>query len=267
MSQLIERENNTEVAVVPNNPVRLLELAINQGADIDKLEKLMAMQERWDANQAKKSFTDALVRFQEKCPIIKKLKKAHNYSYAPLADIVQQIRKPLGECGLSYRFEQRQIDADMEITCHITHRDGHSETTSMRGGLDSSGSKNVIQSYGSTATYLQRYTLTGALGVTTADDDIDGRLDTDTNYEELAKKWENYAAKIVAHQQCVRDNFDDVVEIKSLIANDDQVEAKRLYVDLGQDIQELLWVAPSNGGIFTTDERSALKSPKQEATQ
>jgi hypothetical protein len=264
MTQLINRESVNEIGTLASYPVKLLELAINQGADMDKLEKLMALQERWDSNQAKKSFTDAMVNFQEKCPVIKKLKQAHNYLYAPLSDIVQQIRKPLSECGLSYRFEQKQIDADMEITCHITHRDGHSEKTSMRGGMDSSGSKNVIQSYGSTATYLQRYTLTGALGITTADDDIDGRLESDVNYDELAKKWEGYSQKIIAHQDCVRDNFDEVVEIKTLIANGDEVEAKRLYVDLGQDIQELLWVAPKNGGIFTTGERAALKSPKQD---
>ena len=62
MSELIQVESKNEI--VPNTPVHLLELAINQGADIDKLEKLMAMQERWDANLAKKAYTDAMVRFQ-----------------------------------------------------------------------------------------------------------------------------------------------------------------------------------------------------------
>jgi len=260
MSELIQVESKNEI--VPNTPVHLLELAINQGADIDKLEKLMAMQERWDANLAKKAYTDAMVRFQEQCPVIKKRKKAHNYLYAPLSDIIAQIKKPLGECGLSYRFEQQQLDGEMQITCQITHRDGHSEKTSMTGGLDSSGSKNVIQSYGSTATYLQRYTLTGALGITTADEDIDGRLDSDVNPDQVIKDWETYYEKITAHQACVRDNFDDIVEIKTHIANGEQVEAKKLYVDLGRDIQELLWVAPTKGGIFTSAEREALKQPR-----
>ena len=45
----------------------------------------------------------------------------------------------------------------------------------MESGLDTSGAKNDIQQKGSTQTYLQRYTLIGALGLTTADEDNDGK--------------------------------------------------------------------------------------------
>ncbi len=44
----------------------------------------------------------------------------------------------------------------------------------MSAGKDASGSKNDIQQKGSTQTYLQRYTLIGALGLSTADEDVDG---------------------------------------------------------------------------------------------
>jgi hypothetical protein len=37
-------------------------------------------------------------------------------------------------------------------------------------------SKNPIQARGSAIDYMKRYTLIGALGITTADTDIDGRL-------------------------------------------------------------------------------------------
>jgi hypothetical protein len=45
----------------------------------------------------------------------------------------------------------------------------------MSAGADSTGNKNNIQSIGSTRTYLQRYTLVGALGLSTADEDNDGK--------------------------------------------------------------------------------------------
>lgn len=41
-------------------PLSLLQIAVNQNADVDKLEKLLAMQERWEQKQAKKAFLEAL---------------------------------------------------------------------------------------------------------------------------------------------------------------------------------------------------------------
>ena len=249
MPELIEVESNTQVTT---SPMRLVELAINQNADIDKLSKLMDMQERWDAQQAKKAYTLALVQFQELCPTIKKRKSGHNYLYAPLSDIIAQIKKPLAECGLSYRFSQDESEGQIQITCHITHKDGHSEITAMRGNPDTSGSKNVIQSYGSTVTYLQRYTLTGALGITTADEDIDGRLDSDVD-------WQAELTKVISHVTCVRDNFDEVAEIKSKIANDDFIGAKFDWAEMPRQVHESLWLAPTKGGIFTSEERKIIK--------
>ena len=48
----------------------------------------------------------------------------------------------------------------------------------MTAPADTSGSKNAIQARGSTVTYLQRYTLLGALGLVTGDEDTDGRNGT-----------------------------------------------------------------------------------------
>lgn len=176
MSKEISKSENNQVAAVSNNPAQLLQIAVEQGADVANLEKLMDLQDRWEAKQAKKAFFIALSAFQEKCPRITKTKKGHNYKYAPLGDIVEQIKPALKECGLTYRFEQSEESGLIKISCVINHVDGHSETTSMSGEDDNTGSKNSIQAKGSTVTYLQRYTLIGALGIATADEDIDARL-------------------------------------------------------------------------------------------
>jgi hypothetical protein len=160
---------------VQNSPMRLVEMAIQSGADIEKLEKLMDLQDRWEAKQTKKSFLEAMSNFQRVCPDIIKKKDAHNSKYAPLGDIVAQIRAPLADCGLSYRFEQKH-DNGITVRCIISHVDGHSESTTMTAAADTSGSKNSIQSIASTVTYLSRYTMTAALGIVTADADMDGRL-------------------------------------------------------------------------------------------
>ena len=77
MSNLIERDQKTEIAVNP--ATKLIEMALTSNADIDKLERLMAMQTAWEEKNAKREFLDALARFQSKCPDIRKMKQGHNY--------------------------------------------------------------------------------------------------------------------------------------------------------------------------------------------
>lgn len=156
-------------------PMRLLELAVAQNADIDKLERLMAMQTQWEEKSAKREFLAALSSFQTECPNILKGKQGHNSNYAPLSDIVAAVRGLLYQHGLSYRFEQEHSSNSLiKVTCVVSHESGHSESNCMLANPDASGNKNAIQAIGSTVTYLMRYTFMGALGITTADVDTDG---------------------------------------------------------------------------------------------
>ena len=166
---------SNELQVMNNSPAQLLQLAIEQGADVDKLEKLMDMQDRWNAGQAKTAFYEAFTQFQSEVPAIKKKKSGHNIKYAPLSDIVEQIKPYLQKNKLTYRFEQDHSDG-VQVTCIINHALGHSESATMKAAADTSGSKNSVQAIASTVTYLSRYTLCSALGITTADEDMDGRL-------------------------------------------------------------------------------------------
>lgn len=187
MSNLIEIEQPQQTAVAAvNQPMQLLQIAVQSGADVDKLEKLMALQERWDAQQAKKAYFDALSQMQAEMPIIRKLSNASfatksggqmSYAFAKLEDIVEQMKPLLKKFGFSFRFEQG-FENGIFIKCIATHKDGHSEECSMVGGADMSGNKNPLQQVASSVTYLRRYTLTGVFGISTADADIDGRIDS-----------------------------------------------------------------------------------------
>lgn len=171
-------DNNTQLTT--QNPADLLAQAIEKGLDVESLGKLMALQERWEANQARKAFFEAFTKFQSTCPDIRKTKdvafKEVKYSYAPLSDITRQISKALEDVKLSYRWEIQDTEKEIKVTCLISHIDGHTERTTMMANPDNSGSKNVIQQRGSAIEYLKRYTLIGALGLSTADSDIDGRM-------------------------------------------------------------------------------------------
>lgn len=188
-SNVVEYEPKQERAALPTatNPSALLQLAVEKDMDLEKLEKLMDLNDRYMADQARRAYADAFAKFQSMVPVIPKTKDAHNSKYAALGDIAYTIRESLKDCGLSYRFEIGHDGERITVTCIVTHRDGHSERTSMSGLADTSGSKNPIQANASTVSYLQRYTLIGALGLTTADEDMDGRLSGETITDEQAK--------------------------------------------------------------------------------
>ena len=145
-----------------NSMLQVIEkVAFSPDADVAKLEKMLEMQERYEAKEARKSFFKSLSMFQMNMPPVIKSKQGHNY---------------LNEYGLAYRFEQQQSGEEISVTCVISNIEGHEERTTMVAPLDKSGSKNIVQAAGSTVQYLMRYTFIGALGITTADSDSDGRV-------------------------------------------------------------------------------------------
>tara|TARA_R110002110_G_scaffold415835_1_gene657184 strand:- start:15067 stop:15876 length:810 start_codon:yes stop_codon:yes gene_type:complete len=163
----------------------LISLAVEKDASIEKLQQLMDLQERWEANQARKAFDTAvsMARAEIK-PIVKtavvdfvsKDKTTRTrYSHETLDAIAEEVDPILSKYGLSYRFRSKQEGGLLTVTCVVAHRDGHYEETALAGPPDMSGSKNAYQGVGSAATYLQRYTLKLALGLSAAkDDDAEG---------------------------------------------------------------------------------------------
>lgn len=169
-------------AVAAANPAYLLQLAVEQGADIEKLEKLMALQDRWEATNARKAYVAAMAEFKKNAPTIEKDKTVSfpgtSYTHATLGNICQVVIASLASHGLSHRWSTDQPDSGMIVVdCILTHSLGHSESTTMKAPPDNSGKKNAIQQIASTVTYLQRYTLLAACGLATmdSDEDDDGR--------------------------------------------------------------------------------------------
>lgn len=161
------------------SPQGLISQAIAQNLPIETLERLMDLSERWQANQAKSAFLKAMSEFESILPAIKKNRTVKfnqtSYRFTDIGEIAKTIKPALKETGLSYRWELKEEADNIICTCIVSHVNGHSESTSLSGKKDTSGSKNEIQSRGSAVTYLQRYTLKAALGLTDIDEDDDGR--------------------------------------------------------------------------------------------
>ena len=158
-------ETNQLPAEVKLTPImQMMETAVARG-DIEVVTKLMDLQERAEAAQARREFDAAFASVKAEVGIIRKTGKANYGLYADLADIARALDPAISKHGLSYRFRSSRIGNELVMTCVVCHRAGHYEENSLPSPLDTSGSKNPVQAVGSTSTYLQRYTLIQAFGL------------------------------------------------------------------------------------------------------
>lgn len=168
-------------AITLASPGQLAQLAIERGdLDLDRLERLMVMQEKWEANEARKAYHAAFAAFKAEAVRIVKNRSVTDgplkgKSYAELHSVVDAVTPALSRHGLSASWKLTKDDRDwLEVTCTLTHVNGHSESVSMGGPPDSGGAKNAIQMRASTKSYLERYTLKAITGLAEGGDDDDG---------------------------------------------------------------------------------------------
>lgn len=165
--------NEQPRSMVAATPSQLLQIAIEKGVDMAQLEKLLDLQDRYEANQARKEYVKAMANFKSNSPDIYKDKEVSfsgtYYTHASLGNICEVITQSLAKHGLSHRWHCEQEESKVKVTCIITHVLGHSESTSLQAKPDDSGKKNSIQQIASTVTYLQRYTLLAATGLAVKD--------------------------------------------------------------------------------------------------
>lgn len=178
-------------------PADLVRYALDSGADLDRLERLMDMQIKWEANEARKAFAEAMAEFKLNAPSLVKDKYVSfetgkgttAYWHATIGEVCEKVVSGLANHGFSHRWVPgRKEGGVLTITCVITHKMGHSEETTLEGGADASGGKNNIQAMSSTNTYLERYSLLAAVGLAPKDQpDDDGQgSEEDVN---LAEDW------------------------------------------------------------------------------
>jgi hypothetical protein len=162
----------TTELMATDNPKTMIMQALDKGADPAVLRQLLDMQKEWEAMQAKKAYVAAMAAFKAECPpVLARDQKNHFGKNASIGGIMEVVNPILSKNGLSLSWETVQAPKSVTVTCHITHEKGHRESTPLTGPEDVSGGKNPIQTIGSTVTYLQRYTMVCALGLSTADQD------------------------------------------------------------------------------------------------
>lgn len=166
--------------------------ARDPSVDIDKMQRLMDMQERILVRNARAAYASALASMQPELPVIDRKGKIEvrkkdaagertgavqqSTPYALWEDINEGIRPVLAKHGfaLSFRVGVAQ-DGKLTITGILSHREGHAEETTITLQHDSTGSKNAVQAVGSSVSYGKRYTAGALLNLTSRGEDDDGK--------------------------------------------------------------------------------------------
>lgn len=164
------------------SPVRLIELAIQQNADVEKLEKLMDLQERWDARQSEAAFNTALNRVQANLPKIEK--DANNNQtkskYSRLETVNAALVPVYAAEGfsISWGTDTSPVDGHIRVVGDLSHSSGHTRRYFLDVPLDNVGAqgsvnKTKVHATGSSISYGRRY-LTLMMFNASTYDDVDG---------------------------------------------------------------------------------------------
>jgi hypothetical protein len=199
------------------NPMAMLDFAVRQGADIEKLSKLMDLRERWEKDEARKAFVVAMSQFKSETITVAKDKfnKQYDSKYVSLGQLVGAVTPYLSKYGLSARWDIDQ-SSGIKVSCIITHVMGHSDAVSMIVPPDKSGAKNPIQEIKSAITYAKACTFESACGLAATD----GNVDDDGNG--TSEQWiEDYVEAIRGSSSAdeLKKNFSEAYQKASKIGN------------------------------------------------
>jgi len=245
-------------------PTDLIALAIESKADVETLERLFALKERNDANEARAAFFQAMQRVQaEATPIVKDAKNAQTGSmYARLETIARALAPLYTSHGfsLSYGTADSPLDGYIRVTCQCMHVGGHSEPYHFDLPVDDIGikgnaNKTRIHGSGSTISYGRRYLVLMIFNVVMAGEDDDGQ-EADNTLDKLNR--------LLEHNKVAREWLPTILcIIENLGEGGDLSAAAEAYAEIPRPILMKLNLAWTKGGLFKTAENDFMKHNKE----
>lgn len=158
--------------------------AMNPDVDMDKMERLLAMQERIMAKNAEMAFNAAMADAQSKTRQVAAdaTNPQTRSKYASYSALDKALRPIYTAAGFSLSFDTGEgAPADwVRVLCYVSHRDGHSRTYHADMPADGKGAKGgdvmtKTHAAGSALSYGMRYLLKMIFNVAVGEDDDDGQ--------------------------------------------------------------------------------------------
>jgi hypothetical protein len=175
----MENEKTTALVVHESEALQrssqLIALAVEKGACPETLERLLDLQLRWEKNEERKAFTEALVRFRaEGVHIVKNRQadrgRAGGFSYADLPEVVNAITPALSKCDLTISYGTEVTKDAITVSCELSHVAGGSKTITLSAKPDDTGGKTPLMAVASTITFLKRHLAMAVLGLAAEED-------------------------------------------------------------------------------------------------
>ncbi len=197
-------KSETEVATIEKQEIQpasvlqtLTQVVTTPGIGIDVVERMVALLERQETRQAQTAYMEAMAACQSEIPqiqkdgrIMAKNKVTNKYEersrYALHEDIDAAIRPIYSSHGFAVSYDTAPKDNKIEVSMKVSHRGGHSETTTIALPIDSSDFRSSVQSVGSTITYAKRQLLAMKFNIVSRGLDDDGQGDAATITEDDA---------------------------------------------------------------------------------
>jgi hypothetical protein len=153
--------------------------AANPSVDIDKMERLLQMQERVMDRNANMAFNSSFAQMQTEMPVITERGEIAvggqvRSKYAKFEDINEVVKPIMERYGFSINFKTSTEGNQIRVVGVLMHSMGHREEGSMLLPADTSGSKNSVQALGSSISYGKRYVMNSLLNITSRGEDNNG---------------------------------------------------------------------------------------------
>ena len=227
---------STKISAVVSDmaPMQMLQIAIQQGSDLEKIKTLMELERQWKADRAREAFYAAIAEFKKIPVLVTKDKVNTQYTsrYTGIGNLVNTVNPAMAPFGLNARWEFLQTDK-ITVKCILSHALGHSESVSLSGAPDTSGAKNPLQQIKSTVTYLEIATYQAVTGTVSSDIIVDddgnssGDLVSDEQAADLRARLNDVGAKEVGLCQYFKINSIDEMPSAVYSYAVSLVEAKR----------------------------------------
>ena len=175
----IQAEQKAPAVHSPRDMVAVIaKIASDPNTDVSKMEKLLEIQMKMMATQAKIDFDSDFALMQAKMPRIPKsgFNGGSKSKYMTLEDIDNKVRSLMGEYGFSVSYSTREETNKMFFTATLRHKGGHYEVSNITLPYDGvNNAKNAIQAHVSTVKYGKRACLGMLLNLVAEGEDDDGQ--------------------------------------------------------------------------------------------
>ncbi len=185
--QTLQRVDSPSGVVPASESAMMIQMiqraAADPAVDVDKMERLMQMHERFVDRQAAAAFNAAMVKAQQDIkPVARRAFNAQTSSrYAKLEDIDEAVSPIYTAAGFSLSFGSADstLAGHLRVVCDVMHEQGHTKQYQMDLPLDAAGiagkvNKTGVHAHGSTHSYARRYLTMNIFNVVMCDEDNDG---------------------------------------------------------------------------------------------